>query len=211
MTPHEHMVDCIERLYPLLRPRFVHEADDEDLCQVVLCDMLRKADTLQVTTDAAFTDTFSRFYGTRKWIDRGRRARQLSSGTYYMTHPGGIPHKYTQRIMINGRVTRSETDLAIPSTASLTTEYNPWDGHRTNALEWIDQLPTPLARKVMTLYYIEGYTLSEVGVIMHWHRDTVGAYLKEGVAFLKAMRQCDMEEGRNVSVGPTLQGGNDEP
>lgn len=200
----EDGVRFIERLFPGLRPRYVHHEDDEDICQVVLCDMLRKWDSLAITTDSQFANTFSRFYGTRKWINRGRRARQMASGTYWMTHPGGIPTRYLGHEGKHGKRVL-DGDLAISSTASLTTQYNPWCSHRTEALEWIAQLPTPLYRRVLTLYFIEGYTLSETGALLGWHKDKVAAIVKEGVTYLQAVHKQELEEGRNVSV--TVGGG----
>lgn len=196
----------VERLFPQLRPRYVHHEDDEDVCQIVLWDMLKKWDSLNIMTDQEFTSTFSRFYGMRQWIERTRRARQLVSGTYWLHRPGGIPSKYLgyqsqRQAHTTGKTL--ECDLAIPSTASLTTQYNPWCSHRTEALEWIARLPTPLYRRILTLYYIEGYTLPEVGAILGWHRDKVGVIIKEGVALLRATYKAELEEGRSLSGGPT--------
>ena len=197
----------IERLFPGLRPHFIKTADDEDVCQIVLCDMLGKWNTLHIHTDEEFTQTFSRFFGTRKWIERGRRVRQLTSGTYWLRHAGGIPIKYLGHRIGNkyGHGRSHETDLAIPSAPSLTTQYNPWCNNRIEALEWIAQLPTPLYKRLLTLYYIEGYTLSEIEALLNWPRDRAGIVIKEGVAYLQHIRKCELEEeGRSANVGPTL-------
>ena len=201
----------IERLFPALRPKYIRTEEDEDICQIVLCDMVRKWERLCVTTDEEFIDIFSRFYGTRKWIERGRRARQLVSGTYWLTHPGGIPTRYLGYNKQHGHGRTLEFDLAIPSTTSLTTQYTPWSSDRIEALEWIERLPTPLYRRLFFLYFIEGYTLSEIGKLLNWPRERVGLVIKEGVVCLQVLYKQDCEEeGRSANVGPTLQLGIDE-
>jgi DNA-directed RNA polymerase specialized sigma24 family protein len=202
----EEGVRYIERLFPGIRPRYVHQADDEDICQIVLCDILKKWDTLGITNDKEFTYTFHRFYGTSKWVQRSRKARALAGGTYWMSHAGGIPAQHRDDGQGPKGVRLRSVDPVIESNPSMTTAYNPWVNHRVEALEWISYLPTPLYRRIFTLHFIEGYSQSEVGALIGSYRERVGIIINEGIQLLKATHKAQQEEGRNVSVAPTLKG-----
>lgn len=184
---HEEATRFIERLLPGLRKRHVRYDSDEDICQHTLFDMLKKWDTLEITTDAKFANVFSRFYHTLKWVERAHRARSLSRGTYWLTHAGGMPDE-----------ARMEMQSSV--------QYNPWKHNRIEALEFIELLPTPLYRKSFYLYFIEGYTQSEAAVMVGTTRELFIGIIREGIAFLKAKQQMANLEGRNVSEAPTLTG-----
>ena len=188
----EEGVRYIERLFPDLRRKYVHKADDEETCQTVLCDLLKRWDTLEVTSDKEFTHHFHRFYGKAKWVERSRRARSLVGGRYWLTHAGGVPAK--------------EEEHGKSNPYGTTTEYNPWNNDRVHAMEWIGYLPTPLYRKIFTLYYIEGYSHAEVGAMVGSYREQISLIIREGVQLLKAINQQQQEEGRNVTVAPTTHG-----
>ena len=204
--PHTEATQYIERLFPSLRKKYVRTEDDEDLCQLVLFDLLKKWPVLQITDDKGFNNVFARFYFTSKWVERSRRARSLASGTYWLSHAGGIPDCYYEGVDTLNKnkqgAHRAEPVLSNPF--GVTTEYNPWNNNRVDAAEWIACLPTPLYRKVFTLYYIEGYTQSEVGVMVDSYRERVNVILQEGVVLLQKIHAAQAhEEGRTVREAPT--------
>lgn len=209
---HAEAAHYIERLFPQLRKQYVKHADDEDICQYVLFDLLKKWEQLNITSDEQFTNMFARFFYTSKWVERAHRARSLSRGSYWLRHAGGIPLAYYEHA--GNQSSRWGTLLEEPRITNphgVTTEYDPWNSNRVDALEWIEQLPTPLYRKIFTHYYIEGYTQSEIGAMIGSYRERVNLILQEGVILLQQARLVQLtEEGRNVSGAPTHTGGTHE-
>ena len=202
---HEEATRFIERLLPGLRKRHVRYDSDEDICQHTLFDMLKKWDTLEITTDAKFANVFSRFYHTLKWVERAHRARSLSRGTYWLTHAGGIPEYNFSSYRDSAGEWESPQPRLIIGDHNLKA-CDPWETARTEALEFIELLPTPLYRKSFYLYFIEGYTQSEAAVMVGTTRELFIEIIREGITFLKAKQQVANLEGRNVCGAPTLIG-----
>lgn len=145
----DEVVNYLERLMPTLRQKVgVKSLREGDAFQKTMFALLEKAPTLVIHDDNEFIKTFRGFYW---WRMRREWRLDAERDQYYSDVFDGEPPP--------------DGTLFIKDNFSC----NPFDNPTTNALEYIELINDPLLKRIAFLYYIEGYTLEEVG-FMYGHQ-----------------------------------------
>lgn len=141
----DEVVGYLERLLPTLREKTNPRNDREDEAfQYTVFTFMRKASVFKSNcSEKEFVKAFGQFYW---WCLRYEIQREARDMVHFADSFEGVPP--------------SDDYAAHPS-------YNPFDTVTTNALEYIELISDDLLREIAYLYYIEGYTYTEIGELFH--------------------------------------------
>jgi predicted DNA-binding protein YlxM (UPF0122 family) len=163
----EQLEDYVTRLFPEIQKKYIASDVEDELAQRAIIDIYTKHKQLVISSDKAFISLFVSYYRLWQVRKRGIIKRGLQYGDYL--------HEFMGYVGVSADVKQDDSDKL----------HNPWNTIHTQALEYIELIGSQWIRKVFYLYYIEGYTITEVADLYNVPHFRVELALKRGIEQIK--------------------------